>query len=569
MLFFCQVPGNYFFRLCDEGGLPHNQLMQKIRCSATNGAGTPVHFLNSCKGSIYMRMGKSLRGLQAQALSDIALQKKQPESGSSIIQFPNQTNSGCLVIRLLLISQRLKRIIIIMKRKYLLYILIFIYAFAVKVQSQNIYFPPISGNTWETVSPDSLGWCTENIDTLYNFLEQKHTKAFLVLKDGKIVIEHYFGSFTQDSIWYWASAGKTLTAFLVGIAQEEGYFSIQDSTAQYLGAGWTSCPPEKEQLITIRNQLTMTSGLDDGVSDPYCTDPSCLVYLADAGTRWAYHNAPYTLLDKVVENSTGQNYNVYFNSKIRSRIGMNGLWLQSGYNNIYYSNARSMARYGILIQNHGVWDTDTLLHDSSYFNAMVNTSQDLNKSYGYLWWLAGKESYMIPQSQIVFAGTWAPDAPSDMIAALGKNGQILNVVPSLGLVLVRMGDPPDTSLYISTYFNNQIWQLLNNIICSQTAVKDEIVKPSGFYLQQNYPNPFNPLTVISFGLPKESYVKLIIYNSLGEKVDELVNKRLSAGYHQYNWDGNKLSSGLYFYTLAANTNEGDHFYNVKKMLLIK
>lgn len=86
---------------------------------------------------------------------------------------------------------------------------------------------------------------------MYNFLEQKNSKAFILLKDGKIVLEKYFGAFTQDSIWYWASAGKTLTALLTGIAQEEGYLLITDSTSKYLGSGWTSEPPQKERLITV------------------------------------------------------------------------------------------------------------------------------------------------------------------------------------------------------------------------------------------------------------------------------------------------------------------------------
>ena len=76
-------------------------------------------------------------------------------------------------------------------------------------KAQSLYFPPLTGNAWDTVSPSSLGWCVNNIDTLYNFLQQENTKGFLVLKDGKIVLEKYFGTFTQDSLWYWASAGKT------------------------------------------------------------------------------------------------------------------------------------------------------------------------------------------------------------------------------------------------------------------------------------------------------------------------------------------------------------------------
>ena len=448
--------------------------------------------------------------------------------------------------------------------RFLLFMLLMI-GFSESLQSQNLYFPPLTGNNWETISPDSLGWCTDKIDSLYDFLDQKNSKAFIILKDGKIVIEHYFDSFTQDSIWYWASAGKTLTAFLTGIAQEEGYLSLSDSTSKYLGSGWTSCPPEKEKLITIRNQLTMTSGLKDFVADPYCTDPQCLIYQADAGTRWAYHNAPYTLLDQVITNATGQNFNLYFNNKIRSRTGMNGIWLPSGYNNVYFSNARSMARYGLLIQNKGIWASDTLLHDIGYFNAMVNTSQNINNSYGYLWWLGGKESYMLPQTQFVFPGTWAPNAPSDMIAGLGKNGQILNVVPSMELVMIRMGDAPDSSLEVAPYFNNEIWQKLNQVICSPVIVSENNNQaPVDFELYQNYPNPFNPSTIISWQSPLGSWQTLKIYDVLGNEVATLVNEYKPAGMHNVQFTTHNLASGIFFYQLKSG-----EYIETKKMILLK
>ena len=174
-------------------------------------------------------------------------------------------------------------------------IIIFI-VFVTASYSQNIYFPPLTGTVWESVSPTSLGWNIDRMDSLYDFLQAKNSKAFLVLKNGKIVLEKYFGTYSSDSIWYWASAGKTLTSFLIGVAQHEGYFKISDTSSKYLGNGWTSCPPDKEKKITVLNQLTMTSGLKDNVSDPYCTFPSCLVYQADAGTRWAYHMRPILCL---------------------------------------------------------------------------------------------------------------------------------------------------------------------------------------------------------------------------------------------------------------------------------
>ncbi|MBL4649616.1 MAG: serine hydrolase [Aureispira sp.] len=113
--------------------------------------------------------------------------------------------------------------------------------------AQNLYFPPTFGNTWDTIHPSSLNWCPQKVDSLKNYLATKNTKAFILLKDGKIVLEEYFGTFTKDSIWYWASAGKSLTAFTIGIAQQENYLNIQDTTSQYLGQGWTNCMPFEEE----------------------------------------------------------------------------------------------------------------------------------------------------------------------------------------------------------------------------------------------------------------------------------------------------------------------------------
>ena len=232
-------------------------------------------------------------------------------------------------------------------------------------QTQSLYFPPLIGNTWDTLSPASLGWCEPKIDSLLDYLEAKNSKAFILLKDGKIVIEKYYGTFTIDSVWYWASAGKTLTGFTVGIAQQEGLLSIQDTTSDYLGNGWTVCPPLKEDKITIRHQLTMTSGLDDGVPDHYCTLDTCLQYLADAGARWAYHNGPYTLLDSVIESATGQSLNSYLTQKVKNPTGMTGAFIPSGYNNLFISKPRSMARFGLLMLNQGNWNGNQILTDTS------------------------------------------------------------------------------------------------------------------------------------------------------------------------------------------------------------
>lgn len=337
--------------------------------------------------------------------------------------------------------------------------------------AQNLYFPPLTGNAWDTLSPQSLGWCDQYLDTLNAYLQINNTKAFLLLKDGKMVHEKYFGTFTRDSLWYWASAGKTLTSFAVGMAQQEGFLNITDTTSDYIGTGWTNCTPQQEEKITICHQLTMTTGLDDGVADNHCTLDTCMVYLADAGTRWAYHNAPYTMLDSVIESATGMNLNSYLTTRLKIPTGMDGLFLMVDYDNVFFSRPRSMARFGLMILNHGNWNGTQIMTDTTYFHDMINTSQQLNKSYGYLWWLNGKSSFMVPGFQFVIPGYLNPNGPSDLIMALGKNGQMLNIVPSQNLIYVRMGDAPGAG-DVPITFNDSIWSILNQLMCSTSSVQE-------------------------------------------------------------------------------------------------
>jgi CubicO group peptidase (beta-lactamase class C family) len=279
---------------------------------------------------------------------------------------------------------------------------------------------------------------------------------------------------------------------MVGIAQQEGHLSIADTTSDYLGTGWTSCSPQEEEKITIRHQLTMTSGLDDGVPDHYCTLASCLLCIADPGTRWAYHNGPYTLLDGVIESATGQTLNAYTTQKLKTPTGMTGAFVPSGYNNVFFSKPRSMARFGLLMLNNGNWNGNQIMTDAAYFNAMVNTSQALNESYGYLWWLNGKATAMVPGLQLQLPGPLNPNAPDDMYAALGKNGQIINVVPSLDLVYIRMGNAPGVG-EVPITFNDTIWQRVNDLMCTTVGVNDAMQMEEVHI----FPNPSSGLFSIS------------------------------------------------------------------------
>lgn len=343
-------------------------------------------------------------------------------------------------------------------------LLLFIALFCINCSSDNseptptetLYFPPLTGTTWETKSVESLGWKTSAVQPLLDYLELKHTKGFIILVNGRIVMENYFNGHDATANWYWASAGKTLTTTMTGIAQQENLININNKVSQYIGTGWTSAPLAKENLITCKHLLTMTSGLDDSTDD---VTPVALTYTADAGTRWAYHNV-YVKLQDVIAQASGQAWNNYFNTKLRDKIGMNGAWFTSGNNIVYSSTTRSMARFGLLMYNKGKWENNVILNES-YFNEATNTSQNINLGYGYLWWLNGKANYHLPQSQATFQSSIIPTAPNDMFMALGKNDQKIYVIPSKKMVVIRMGDAADNVNLALSDFDEMLWKKIS------------------------------------------------------------------------------------------------------------
>ncbi len=99
---------------------------------------------------------------------------------------------------------------------------------------------------------------------------------------------------------------------------------------------------------------------------------------------------------------------------------------------------------------------------------------------------------------------------------------------------------------------------------SLVGVENEGNKPNEFSLSQNYPNPFNPTTHIRYTLPNDGFVTLKVYDALGSQVQTLVSGNMTAGVHEINFDGSKLSSGIYFYELRQNNK-----VITKKMILMK
>ncbi|MBA4251756.1 MAG: hypothetical protein C0425_05665 [Chlorobiaceae bacterium] len=105
-----------------------------------------------------------------------------------------------------------------------------------------------------------------------------------------------------------------------------------------------------------------------------------------------------------------------------------------------------------------------------------------------------------------------------------------------------------------------------------TSVKNEIDSEPDFKLSQNYPNPFNPTTTISWQLPNDSYVSLVVYDMLGNEVVTLVNEEKKTGNYNIEFNAHDIASGIYFYKLTANKISGGKlgsFSETKKIILLK
>ena len=109
-------------------------------------------------------------------------------------------------------------------------------------------------------------------------------------------------------------------------------------------------------------------------------------------------------------------------------------------------------------------------------------------------------------------------------------------------------------------FGRGIWETPNPI--GVINYNNEI--PSAYSLSQNYPNPFNPLTIIKYQVSSPGFVKLAVYDMLGRELKAIVNEDQNAGTYTVQFDGTGLSSGTYFYRLAAN-----NYTETKKMILVK
>jgi CubicO group peptidase (beta-lactamase class C family) len=290
-----------------------------------------------------------------------------------------------------------------------------------------------------------------DLDSVLDLALAQSSTSILVSAHGRILAERYASEGGAEQAHEVFSVGKSLVAVLIAMAVEDGAITGLDQAAADFIPPWRG---DARAGITLRHLMSMTSGLDDrglalrGVTgDQFALDAAAP--LRDPpGTRWAYNTAGYHLLFHVLVRATGEPVETYAQRRLIGPLGMDHTrWITSegrgehGPVTNYYSaasTARDLARVGELVLGRGAWNGRRLIGEEA-LATLLRPSQELNPSYGLLWWCnarPGLDAYGRGPS-LRF-----PSAPRDTVAALGAGGQMILIVPSRDLIVVRQGDAP-------------------------------------------------------------------------------------------------------------------------------
>lgn len=268
----------------------------------------------------------------------------------------------------------------------------------------------------------------------------KRTRAIVVLYKNRLIAEKYDTGFTKDSRILGWSMTKSITSSAFGVLAKQGKIDI------YKPAPVAEWQNDERKNITINDLLHMNSGLEWEENYNTICDATKMLFLAEdmgkvqldkpaqfkPNTHWNYSSGTTNLLSLILRRQfkTQQQYLDFWYSAVIDKIGMSsmiteqdmtGTFVGSSYG---WSTARDWSKFGLLYLNKGNWNGEQILDESwvKYTATPTNTSEG---KYGAQFWLN--------------AGGKFPDVPRDMFYCSGYQGQMVAIIPSMDMVIVRMG----------------------------------------------------------------------------------------------------------------------------------
>jgi len=297
----------------------------------------------------------------------------------------------------------------------------------------------------------SLAGRSPDLEPVLDLAMADRSTSVLVSRNGSILAERYASGWAPDRSREVASVAKSILAVLIAMAVGEGAFSGLDQPAADFIPAWRN---DARARVSLRHLMSMTSGLDDtglalrGIAGDQFAINAAAPLRHPPGEQWAYNTAAYHLLFHILERATGQSVEAWSRPRLFDPLRMGDTrWTTSrgsgaeGPVTNYYSalsTARDLARFGELVLGEGAWNGRRLI-GAEMLQTLVSPSQTLNPSYGLLWWSNAR-----PGVDAFGRGPALrfPSAPAGTVAALGAGGQLLLVVPSRRLIVVRQGDAP-------------------------------------------------------------------------------------------------------------------------------
>ncbi|MBK7105281.1 MAG: VCBS repeat-containing protein [Ignavibacteriae bacterium] len=382
----------------------------------------------------------------------------------------------------------------------------------------------------------------------------KYLKVKLKTDDGQV------GAFGAK-VYLFSTTGDTLLSYRQAHSSQ-GYLS-QDDPVLHFGCG------QRDQVRLVVNFL-------NGHSIESVVNTNNTININDFYPDITAPDSPQLISSNIINNgiriywkknneSDLNYYNIYRSEDSTFTQDSSGTFLFSTVDTSYVDLT---ADYGVKYY-YGVSATDSTGNESEISNILNNTIIDITspaipsglsaeKSENKidLIWNKNLEAdiqyYAIYRS---FENNFNPDTISAFTYSTSDTFFVDSDINYNGTIHYRISA-------IDIHNNESEFSDIVGVLVTDIASKEQI--PTKFELLQNYPNPFNPSTLIKFSIKEESFVNLSVFNILGEKVKDLLDKKLRSGFYEFSFNAADLKSGIYFYKLST-----DKFTSIKKMILLK
>lgn len=291
-------------------------------------------------------------------------------------------------------------------------------------------------------NPDSINNLIQMIDSV----PPEDFRGMVVIKDGKLVIEEYFNTYWRETIHDIRSAGKSITALLLGIAIDEGLVQgLEQSVIDFFPKEKYPTASEDYQKIKVKHLLDMSSGLDADTGDPnspghsvqWIANDQWIDYLLNIplvstpGEKWVYADINALLIGKIIEQASGKTLADFAKEKLFTPLNIrefywykNASGTTGAMGNLYLPTL-DFAKIGLLVLNKGKWNGKEIVSEGwigeiSKRRVDISSNNPFADYYGLMWY---KSERMIN------------DVKYEYLFASGNGGNLLAVFPSQNMVI--------------------------------------------------------------------------------------------------------------------------------------